>query len=144
MNNYLKGKVGAHEHVYLIRIIKNTRNMYLRKYRKIIDYEIISINSKEAEDQIYHVECEGLEKALISMLDDLRSNELEKIPEDETLYKGIKALTEKQKGVLSSLANNNNNLSKVSRELNIDRKTARALRNSAINVILDFFNEGGN
>jgi len=106
-------------------------------------YDVIVLFEKEKEYSFDTKAWHTVTEITKEIEENIESNELEKIAGNEILYKGIKALTKKQKGVLSSLAKNNNNLSKVSRELNIDRKTARKLRDSAISIISEFFNKKG-
>lgn len=125
--NYLTEKLSNEEKSYLKGIVKTARNKYIEKNRK--HFETKSINT----EFISNYDGESLVDEIIRRCEEQISSalEFEIFLSDPKLYKVVKALSLKEKEVLFYLYKNKENISSISRIMNLDKKTVRKLRNGA-------------
>lgn len=93
--DYTKVSLTMYEKKYLECIIINTKNMYLRKNRELIDNPAISLN----EDVIFSEE-NSFEEVEIEEQNNVKKEEFEKTFTNPDLYNVIKALPIEERDVL--------------------------------------------
>lgn len=136
--DYTKVSLTMYEKKYLECIIINTKNMYLRKNRELIDNPAISLN----EDVIFSEE-NSFEKVEIEEQNNVKKEEFEKTFTNPDLYNVIKALPIEERDVLFYLFQEKSNISKIAEKENKNRRTIRKYRDNAFNKIKDYMENGG-
>lgn len=136
--DYTKVSLTMYEKKYLECIIINTKNMYLRKNRELIDNPAISLN----EDVIFSEE-KSFEKVEIEEQNNVKKEEFEKTFTNPDLYNVIKALPIEERDVLFYLFQEKSNISKIAEKENKNRRTIRKYRDNAFNKIKDYMENGG-
>lgn len=136
--DYTKVSLTMYEKKYLECIVVNTKNMYLRKNRELIDNPTISLNEK-----VIFLEEDSFEKIEIEEQNNVKKEDFEKSFTNPDLYDVVKALSNEEKDVLFYLFQEKSNISKIAEKENKNRRTIRKHRDNAFNKIKDYMENGG-
>ncbi|MBR6504149.1 MAG: sigma-70 family RNA polymerase sigma factor [Clostridia bacterium] len=130
--NYLVEKLSAGEMSFLKQIIINERRKYIRNNFYYLSNQNINYSD------LMNVEGETVLDAVINKCEeDIKSAiEFEKVTSDGKLFRGIKALSLKEKMVLFSLYKENKGINQIAYEMEIDRTTAWRIKNRALDKLM--------
>ncbi len=135
--DYTKVELTMYEKKYLECIVINTRNMYLRKNKELIDNPTVLLN-----ENIIMSEEDSFEKIEIEEKKNIKKEEFEKTFSNPILYKVIKALPTEERDVLFYLFQEKSNISKIAEKENKNRRTIRKYRDNAFQKIKDVMEKG--
>ena len=127
--DYTKEGLTKYEKKYLECMIVNTKNMYLRKNKRLIDNPTIELKKDIICEEDYFRKIEIKEQK------NIKKDEFEKVLSNPDLYNLVKALPKEEKEVLFYLFKEQKNISQIADIQNKARNTIRKYRDLAIEKI---------
>lgn len=120
---------------FILGIILNTKNDYLKKYKysKIQYVELEDDTNIESSDNVERIVEENFDATLLP-------NELEKIFKDRKLNKIVKALTNEQRSVLFLFSKGKSD-KEIAKELNKNMHAINKMKNRTFNKIKNKYKE---
>lgn len=126
--NYLLEDLSNEEKKYLKKIIITTKYKYIQKNYDYINFKLVELNEEiqDTDDDIVVSVFEKCKKELHS------AEKFQDTLENSILYKYVKALSLRERTVLFYLFWEGKNISEIARIMEIDRKTARKIRDESL------------